>query len=366
MNDRANWATIADRIRRGTNPVEVAGYGYESTHKGYLAWLLNSGHWTGAQEAMARLLRAADWPESERPQVERFVSALLPPFWCWTEKKVGAAKSDLLLASGTNGTGPKLAIELKVDSPPGSKQFPKMSEGLGKEADLGLALLLGTSAIRDDYLHCGGYGRFGTLTALAILQTWEGLALPAPGQAWCEALTHEQQRLEGAYTLPGALQSVWWNAGYRSLRHMMYAKLHAVRGALEATAICKPWHLYDGGFNTVLCLHGDSRRSWLPVAKNVLAFWEWNDDRLVLKVEAKDGQSREMARRWLTAFQRRAGQVNCGVPQKTLPRAAHSGSTWISVQSWAPRFENPRVAADDAVAVIEAFEPLVHETVIAE
>lgn len=357
------WALIAERIRGGTNPVEVAGYGHESTHKGYLAWLLDSHHWPGARVALERLLEAAEWPPGEQQRAACFLLALPPSFRCWTEKSVGGGKVDLLLAPGEQGARPRLAIELKVDSPPGRGQFQKMARGLGKDADadVGVVLLLGTSAIRDDDLDRGGYDRFGKLTLGAILKAWEGLALPPPGQAWLEALAQEQQRLEAAYGVPQPLSMDWRDVGYRSQRHLTYARLHAVHEALKTTAIPGPWHLYDGGFNTVLCLEADSGRSWIPVAQGVAAFWEWNDARLVLKVQAKEEAPQAAARAWLKAFQQRAEKVTCRVERGTVPKTARSGSTWISVLSWAPRFDNPRAAADDAIAVIDSFEPLVRE-----
>ena len=68
------FKNLATCIEKGTNPVEVAGYGRESTHKGYLTWLLNSEHWNDARKAIDLLI---DWPSPNARKITILIRNLL-------------------------------------------------------------------------------------------------------------------------------------------------------------------------------------------------------------------------------------------------------------------------------------------------
>ena len=84
------FSKIAQEIDAGVNPVDVAGYGRESTHKGYLAWMLDQRRWPAAPEAMCRLIEAADWGDRATPPAN-FAEPLRSDY----EVRLGKSRVDL-------------------------------------------------------------------------------------------------------------------------------------------------------------------------------------------------------------------------------------------------------------------------------
>jgi len=345
------WKKIEDRLRNGSNPVEVAGYGRESTHKGYLSWMLNTSHWPGARQALRLLLERATWPGEEDLQRAMVWFQTLPDqFQCGCEKPVGGRKVDLLVATNEE-TGPDLPIELKVDSGPGDKQFAEMSKS--RNGQPALVLLLGTGAIRDEPV---GFGVFGILRPTAILNAWRDLQGPQPVSDWIQALEHEVLRLGHPFDLPREYQQRdqdLGRLGYRSDKHIWYARLAAVRAVMTTVSpFGAPWTLYDGGYNAVLNL-SECQWSWVTVAAGVKAYWEFNDGNLVLKVEQREADA--AARAWLSQYQQQAASITCPHGPNARPKEAKAGSTWISVLSWEINFRDPHQVAADAIEIIRAF-----------
>ena len=346
------WKEMEDRLRNGSNPVEVAGYGRESTHKGYLSWMLNTSHWPGARQALRLLLERAIWPgEEDRQRAMMWFQTLPDQFQCGCEKPVGGRKVDLLVAANDDGTSPDLPIELKVDSGPGDKQFAEMSKARnGRPA---LVLLLGTGAIRDEP---EGFGVFGILRPKAILDAWRDLQGPQPVSDWIQALEHEVLRLGHPFDLPREYQrrdQDLGRLGYRSDKHIWYARLAAVRDVMTtASPFGAPWTLYDAGYNTVLNL-SLCRWSQVTVAAGVKAYWEFNDGNLVLKVEQREADA--PARAWLSQYQQKAASIPCPHRPEARPKKAKAGSRWISVLSWKITFRDPHHVAADAIEIIGAF-----------
>ena len=121
MNEE-EFKKLAICIEKGTNPVEVAGYGRESTHKGYLTWLLNSEHWNDARKAIHLLVDSASitWPKENdryRKIAENWKNKSPKKFQCEYECRIGDknSKVDLLLCPN-NGNNVNLPIELKTDT----------------------------------------------------------------------------------------------------------------------------------------------------------------------------------------------------------------------------------------------------------
>ena len=341
---------VACRLDEGSNPVEVAGYGRESTHKGYLTWLLNTSHWTEAKEGLCRLVEAADWSGGERGSATGWIRKFPEEFWCEYERTVGSKKVDLIVTAGHDDSSQKsLPIELKTDSVAGGNQLSEMSVGPGQ--DVGLVLLLGSSAVRDDSIpkEIEKRGCFAPVTVDRILTVWEGLeaSMPRVGRDWLEALRHENLRLNNAFDLTPKQRETYWCYGYRSDKHLFYALLNAVREILNEHDSGGCWSLRDGGYNTVLNLE-----PWKLVADgNASVYWEFNDNQLALKVEqcGKD----KITRKWVEETQNIA--LNLGPSCKVKPRKARAGSTYMSVIRWPLYFDTAHSVAERSWEIINLF-----------
>ena len=337
---------VARRLDEGSSPVEVAGYGRESTHKGYLTWLLNTWHWTEAKEGLCRLVEVAAWQGGRCRSATARIREFPDEFWCEYERRVGNRKVDLVVRAGHYDRPHKLAIELKTDSVAGANQLKEMSVGLGE--DVGLVLLLGSSAVRDDSIpkELAKRGRFAPVTVDRILAAWEGLeaSMPRVGSDWLEALGHENLRLNNAFDLTPEQRKKYWCYGYRSKKHLFYALLNTVRETLNEHDSAGCWSLYDGGYNTVLNLE-----PWKPVADgNASVYWEFNDDHLALKVEQSGNDA--ITRKWVGEAQNRA--LNLESSCKIQPRKARAGSKYISVMRWPLCFDTACSVAERSCEII--------------
>lgn len=172
---------------------------------------------------------------------------------------------------------------------------------------------------------------------------------------WLGALEHETTRLLAPFELLRDGQGGERDAslcGYRpDNKHLWYARLHSVRGALAAVpGHGASWSLYDGGFNTVLNLE-KGPWSWVRVmGDGVQAFWEFNNNSLVLKVAQKGAPSE--ARRWIAAYQRLV-QGRDGAGAK--PKAAKANATWVSVMRWHIPLDPPSSVAAAVAPIIRAY-----------
>lgn len=318
------------RIEEGSNPVEVAGYGRESTHKGYLSWLLNTRHWPQAKEALIRLVKAAERPDYRG--VKRWIEQCPDELWCEYERPMGKSrkrkKIDLLVRGKNGDDHDALPIELKTDTVAGRNQLRDMSDG--SDLDTGLILLLGSSAVRDPLIPKDA-GIFLPLTTSNILDAWDKseLSLPQPGKDWLESLRHERLRLDCAFDLTREQRGAYWRYGYRSCRDLLYALLNSVRNVLDQKyCYLGTWSLYDRPHNTVLNLnYGD----WTPVAdNNVRAYWEFNDKSLVFRVRTSEQD--KIAREWIDREREKIRKSETSWPVKyKFPRTARRNSESMSV-----------------------------------
>lgn len=344
-------AEVISRLNRGCNPVEVAGYGRESTHKGYLTWLLNTSHWPKAKEGLIRLVEIVghDWPDDCAGRTSEWIQQCPDAFYCEYERKVGGGKVDLLVKAEDDSD--LLPIELKTDSIVGQDQLSKMS--VDPNLKIGLVLLLGSSAVRDDSIpERPQQGCFAPLTIDNILAAWKTIDMPKAGRDWLEALQHEQLRLNNAFDLNSEKREY----AYRDSKHMFYALLNSVKKVLnEEYPNIGTWQLYDGGYNTVLNLE-----SWKKVARgNASAYWEFNDCELVLKVEQCGEEN--LTRLWVQEIQSKIQnlQLQRGIEARK-PKKAKAGSTWISVWWWCLPFDSARGVAQHSVDIIQQIQPVVN------
>ena len=352
--DELTFDEVISRLNMGCNPVEVAGYGRESTHKGYLTWLLNTSHWPKAKEGLIRLVKIVghNWPDGCDGKAVEWLRQCPNEFYCEYERRVGKRKVDLLVKS--KNCGHLLPIELKTDGKVGKNQLSEMS--VDPRLGIGLVLLLGSSAVRDDSLpEKAERGFFAPLTVDNILTAWEEMEtdMPRVGRDWLEALQHEQLRLNNAFDLTSERRDA-----YRDRKHMFYALLNSVKKVLnEEYPSIETWQLYDGGYNTVLNLE-----SWKEVAGgNASAYWEFNDCELVLKVR-RDGEER-ITRQWVEETQKNIRNLEFTAQdrgKKTQNQKARAGSTWISVWRWCLPFDTAHNVAERSVDIIRQVQPVVN------
>lgn len=342
---------VISRLNRGSNPVEVAGYGRESTHKGYLTWLLNTLHWPKAKEGLIRLVEIVghDWPDDCAGRVSEWIQQCPDEFYCEYERKVGNGKIDLLVKAkdGSN----MLPIELKTDGIATKNQLSKMS--VDPNYGIGLVLLLGCSAVSDNAIpNMAERGFFAPLAIGNILTAWENIDMPKAGRDWLEALQHEQLRLNNAFDLSSEKREL----AYRDHKHMYYALLNSVKKVLhEKYDSVGTWQLYDGGHNTVLNL--DSRTE---VAEgNARAYWEFNNSELFLKVQQRGKE--ELTRNWIKKTQENIQKLNtsCGSRVNERKRKKRP-STWIGVWKWYLPFDKAHSVARCSVDVIQKIQPVVN------
>lgn len=331
------FESIRRSIKEGSNPVEVAGFGREAVHKGYLQWALNTDHWADAPRALTALLRAAVAPEEGSAESAAAPIPSVPEsLHCLHEQKVGRRKVDLKAQGRGDGGSFSVAIELKVDAPPGKNQFRDMSAGLNGSP--GIVLLLGTSALRTHSWDEVDFVAFRTLTPSQILAAWERLEeeAPPPVQDWLSALRHEETRLHRVMELGRAARETTWLAnGFRSPKCVWYAVLNQVRTPLSRRGLGR-WSLYDGGHNSVLNLSSHDNL-WHPIASvpGLEAYFEFNDGELWLKVRLRGDEAE--GRGWIQSYQARALALEglpAHLPRPEKPRRARKGSTWVGVLAW--------------------------------
>ena len=363
---------LATCIENGTNPVEVAGHGRGTTHKGYLTWLLNSGRWgdkKDARKAIDLLVDSASitCPENDSYQeiAQNWKRDFPESFWCEYERGIGDKKSrvDLLLCTNPENNM-TLPIELKVDDKLEYDQLEKYSSG--REDEIGLVFLLGSSSVRDDSFHNVGCWKWITIND--ILTAWECLyeSMPPRGKEWYDSLKNELLRLNCAFEIKNYDRSIcdsndfgWWKYGYRSEKHLYYSRLHSVKEILNINGKFGKWALYDGGYNTVLNLNyfrKNSEYSWVRVpGREDNYYWEFNDNKLVLKVEYAKENGDDGIRTWIREKKLSIKESGIVWPGDVTPHSPPSrgGKWYISVFQWILPFDSAQSVAGHAVKIIE-------------
>jgi len=265
------------------NPVNIAGYGRESTHKGYLSWILSKDKNPLAQNLLQRLLS-----DSERQFCWNTATGIV----CDFEQRIASHKVDLqVVLSGEDSISKRhlLPIELKTDSgPSGGTQFPEMSSHLlANECYLGgWVFCLGSSSVQDH-----DWGTFRAIGPEALLERWLPVYEKAPAflRDWLDTLAIEVGRKRLAlevHRLSKDRPEAYWEFGYRNYKHLIYYVYASFREYLRSKGDSRVWQIYDGGYNAVMNLQAGSE-SWrsVPGLKDVRWFFEFNDNRFCLKLE---------------------------------------------------------------------------------
>ena len=381
--------TLRKRIAHGCNPVEIAGYGRESTHKGYLTWLLNTEHWCKAGDAVRSILEKAKNKKEEGKQalIEDVIKNIPEKLETEYEKRCGSGTVDLVVKSTCNGRPFKLPIELKTDGKEGKNQLGRLSDKA--EPRIGLVFLLGTSAIRDD-IENGDRGIFVPLTVCEILDAWGELKSPQPGLDWMNSLRHEKYRLQHAFRIYNCAKEEeckLTEVGYRDKRNKYFSLLNLVRKEMNPsdwkfcddgpetesrqTDRCKSshgnWDLYDGGPQLGPVLNLKNNKNWLPIAinhtlpdNNTKIFWEFNCNFLVLKVQRFGSKAwinslREKLRAYKNEYLNHADTLD--IPR----RSPRKNSQYITVGSWRISFCSAKDVANRACKIIEISRPIINE-----
>lgn len=336
------------------NPVVIAGYGRESTHKGYLSWMLSETHSGPTAARAVEALLAVRHPRAPPEQAQRVTE----PSCLWEQPFGHRRKVDLLVDCQLEGQKSRIPIELKTDSGPTGKQFDVMSEHAGSDTPC-IVLLLGTSALWDP----AGWKSFLPVCPADLICVWGELA--ESGRAyfrdWLSAVACELARQKLALELYRENMDKddwWWRYGYRSHKTMMYCVLDHVREALRAAELGKEWRIYDGGHNSVMSIDWDGQNWQLTGVRDMKWFFEFNDSMLVLKVDRKDA-SPEYARRWVKECRREIEAIEKSDTSTLLDRAEfgsiRSSRNWITVAKWNCHMADDGVLVKQVRSVFEAF-----------
>lgn len=281
------------------NPVEIAGYGRESTHKGYLSWILNSTKNPQAPEFLKALCLNA---QVDIEPVASLRDMELPKSCdCMWERRLEAGGTiDLVAIACWDSQEYAIPIELKSDSGSSSeKQFERLSASKtfdGTQIADRLVLCLGSASAL--YLNPKNFGRCNLNSIVAAA----GACEPQKKRFfvdWAEAVQAENLRQRIAISALGAIEAGDYGIGtlgYRTERHLLFFVLGQLKEKLEDRMSSCTWSLYSSGHNTVLN-HEVGDGEWYRTREiDGNLFFEFNDRALVLKLrngEYPEGGSRK-------------------------------------------------------------------------
>jgi len=341
------------------NPVVIAGYGRESTHKGYLSWIFDGSRNPLATEALGRLIKQV----SARGFLDKVPSvSSLSSVSCRYEEPYGGKVDLLVRAKVGGGHELQVPIELKTDSDLYEDQFKKMSDHAKGEKNekthvICCAFLLGTSALklpledrRNRKEEAEELHDFVPITPTDLVNAWEDLMheRKCPGylKDWLEAVGSEKGRHEMAFQLcnenwdPGVFweQEQWRIYGYRGYNSMMQCALNGIRQRLLAVSVIDYGRIYLAQHNAVLSLEfGDPVKKWYKTGvADLWWFIEFNNEKLVLKTGREASVSVEQVEKWCEkVWQDRLVGTNANRAKK------RAGKTWRSIAQWACDFRKP-------------------------
>ena len=190
--------------------------------------------------------------------------------------------------------------------------------------------------------------------------------MPQRGKEWYDSLKNEALRLNCAFeienynsSISGSRDSDWRKRyGYRGNndnKHLYYSRLHSVKEILSANEKFGNLLLYDGGFNTVLNLK-DEEYSWVRVpGREDNYYWEFNDNKLVLKVEYAKEKGDDGIKAWIGEKKLLIEESSIVWPGDVTPHSPprRGGNWYISVFQWELTFDSAESVADQAVKIIE-------------
>ena len=334
------------------NPVNIAGYGRETTHKGYLSWMLNERRWNRAGEAVRALCKAAGAPLGSGAGIKDVTTD-------WEYRLASRRKVDLLTTFTLNGKPMAIPIELKTDrGPSGEDQLMQMSQGTvgGATTATRIAMTLGAACVQR--IKLGAFKRLGPRDVLKALGPL-GTGAPEFVRDWLQAVETEAARRDLAmamYKCPPGPNASLWDHGYRAGSHVLYYVFDHVREHLRTAAPqLKKWNLYSGGYNAVLNLE-TAPHSWVKLkGMEVSAFFEFNDRWFVLKIQNKE--KRKPVVRKLIADLRNdiAARPLSGIPKTEHPRSNKLDSTWLSVARWHFDLDDTARICRDVPAIVKGY-----------
>ena len=335
------------------NSVEIAGYGRESTHKGYLSWILDSTKNLGAPQFLKALCEAArgdDVPKYSLCHLE-------PPQECkcyWEQTLAKRAKVDLVVRASWAKSEYAVPIELKTDTGASSeKQFDRLSKPkFFRETPIAdrLVLCLGSSSVQ--WLRTAKFMRLGPDEILGA-ETSCGPAGKQYFSDWLASVLAEKSRRLAALEAYKAVREKTvdhWALGYRSSAHLLYYVLDPLGRKLTKRIGDSCWSLYSGGYNTVLNLKIDGKWSRTRSIRGNL-FFEFNDDSFLLKLrngewgEAVKGKGKkndpEKLRKVLTSVREEVLENSpVDVPSADPIKGNRLDRTYLGVLRW--RFDLTR------------------------
>jgi len=328
------------------NPVVIAGYGRESTHKGYLSWILTSGLNPIASDLLKALIDREDIKSTN----------------CFYEQRIASHKIDLLIeieCSSGQYNKLKLPIELKADSgPSGDTQFPDMTKHISAQNDYlpGRVFCLGSSSVQDHE-----YGGFTAVTVEEIYRKWLPYYEKGPNyfKDWLAALSLELARKSLAqqlYNQTKQSENKFYDYGYRSYKHLMYYIYSNFREYLKQNGSINKWLIYDGGYNAVMN-HSTPIDGWgnIESLKNVNWFFEFNDDDFCLKLHQGSNDPSAVTK-WVGNCIEQMNKVDPNNMLKTVFKKGGSyKSLWPKIAAWKVSFENFKIVHNRITEIMNLF-----------
>ena len=344
--------TIDDLIKATAkpNPVNIAGYGRESTHKGYLSWIFNGDRWEGASAAFLAICK-----ESKMSPLPFRIIKKISCEWEW--KLAKRRKVDLVVFVETDTGKYAVPIELKTDSgQSGENQFEIMSGGQidGYEIPLRLIFALGSAAVQD-FKDIGKFIKLSNEDLLKAFADWKPEGFFGD---WIESLSIEAARKAHGPEVYRRCVSKdnptlrYNNCGYRTYDHLMYYVLDHVRLKIgDSLGDRFLWTLYSGGYNAVL----NFDRRWKLRGLKAWVFFEFNNSTFVMKIQNQDSD-KERIRQLLHLVRTNAVEWYPANLTPVPPRSNKLDATWLSVLYW-------NLNIEDADAVGEMISSVINHTI---
>lgn len=322
------------RAHESCNPVVIAGYSRESTHKGYLSWMLDSRrNKVNAMDITRKLLSAAEIDID-------FKSVHVAPE---AKTKTCNSKIDLVLRLDPSAKGEcseEIPVELKVESgPSGNKQLQNLNN------QPSIVLLLGSSSTRD--FDWERYSNIKVVRHSQLLELWKTFCNAGPLFLchWLESVAMEVARKRLAHELyqriiekptprGQATLDELHSYGFCSDKHLWYYIYDAFRNVQEPF---KKWQIADGSYNPVLS--GPSKS--LPLETGVQEAYKWyfefNYGVLRLKLSKPEGDPYTLEK--LKDWRKRLVEQANDPSNEKLPAAKPSSynkwsKKWLTMVKW--------------------------------
>lgn len=347
---------LREHVAKG-NPVNIAGYGRESTHKGYLQWIFSSERWSGAKEVLRLLLTKNGY---------KYDTSSVTKTECHWEQPFGERRKIDLVVTAFNGDKElfRVPIELKTDSGTygdENSQFETFDKYVRSNKDIAVpfAFLLGKIHVSN---HCKWIG-FKEIGPDTIFDIWKDLYDTSPVfiKDWLEAVSCEiarKQLAHEAYTdwKPRWNEKAGSDYGYRAPKDLMYYLLHLLMQKLRNYEYGDKWLLYDVRYNSVLnldtCKYSNRQVENIP---HLQWFYEFNDDRFALKGWIDPHKiNGEKVRNW--ALNKREEIINIvipGAPTTCVNSPIKLNGQSFTIAFWDMNFTDIDIIPDIAMKIME-------------